>query len=842
MSTTTPWLKYAFFAVIIFISFGGCNSGQLFNGIPTDNIPNIFRDGFLPKAPPSQCRPNSDQYCYLSEAIQFIILGDKTNTSGADILFNSNSFDNETLDYILLLGLQQLAVFMNDHDDYRPSDFDFILKDLVRMVNILRENGSAYITWYDLKYYIKRFGTPANMAKLIAFSLRHSPANAKRYFNEVFLKDVKTPGCHKAMSLWLDAMAQPLKNTWAIRMLDALGKPPTNLLAANTNWVGNWNGCHKVKYSNDSFNFQGRYCRAKIRADPSVLAVAGDALDGIPGDPVALAAVDLGICVPDFCVSDDVAAMLNHTLKLLTIHQITRINYIDGVLCEEPTKPSGAYYFTLVLITILTTIVVLATLYDCFFRSILNKPYATASTLSMQNIHTLCNFSSAAEQPHAIFYKNLDAHQHQYSNRLRLHGMSYPSSAERATVAASRKRWYNQWIYKVHRIVIDLSAYTAILKPMSNSGAMKCLNGIRVISMAWIVWGHTYNYIGDQSYFLLTQNALDLLEFQKRFDSQLVINALYGVDTFFLISAMLVTLSLLRMLKKSGMPRWYFWPMMYLERYLRLVPPYIMIFLLYIYVTPYIGEGPLWTAKNFPMQNSDCHNYWWAYFLLINNFVPNGRGTRCMGYYWYVSNDFQLFLVAPLLIVPLYYYPVIGSFILLGVLIASSFILGFNIANTYVEKQILVTLKAIWEDTYIKPYCRAGPYIIGIVLGYIFFKTEKKKVHLHPIFHLLFWALTIVFMMTSIFGNWTNHREGGTPMTPAVYVLYFVLSRIAWPLAIAWIIFSCYKGLAPLVDSILSWRGFTFFAHVSYTTYLIHPMIMVYYMFAQQNLFFATDI
>lgn len=145
-------------------------------------------------------------------------------------------------------------------------------------------------------------------------------------------------------------------------------------------------------------------------------------------------------------------------------------------------------------------------------------------------------------------------------------------------------------------------------------------------------------------------------------------------------------------------------------------------------------------------------------------------------------------------------------------------------------------------DTYIKPYCRAGPYVIGIALGYVFFKTEKKKIHLHPLFHLLFWALTIVFMVTSVLGNWTNHKEGGEPMTPAVYVLYFVLSRIAWPLAIAWIIFSCYKGLAPLVDSILSWRGFTFFAHTSYTTYLIHPMIMVYYMFAQQNLFHATDI
>ncbi len=151
------------------------------------------------------------------------------------------------------------------------------------------------------------------------------------------------------------------------------------------------------------------------------------------------------------------------------------------------------------------------------------------------------------------------------------------------------------------------------------------------------------------------------------------------------------------MLKKTGMPKWYFWPMMYLERYLRLIPPYIMIFLLYIFVVPYINSGPLWTAKNFPMKNSDCHHYWWAYFLLINNFVPNGNGTNCLGYYWYVSNDFQLFIIAPFFIVPLYYYPLIGSFILFGILVSSTCILAFNIANTYRVGQVLVTLQEIWQ-------------------------------------------------------------------------------------------------------------------------------------------------
>jgi peptidoglycan/LPS O-acetylase OafA/YrhL len=122
------------------------------------------------------------------------------------------------------------------------------------------------------------------------------------------------------------------------------------------------------------------------------------------------------------------------------------------------------------------------------------------------------------------------------------------------------------------------------------------------------------------------------------------------------------------------------------------------------------------------------------------------------------------------------------------------------------------------------------------------FKTDRKKIHLHPLYHFLFWSLTITFMVTSIFGNWRNDARNAEPMSPNLYVSYFVLSRIAWPLGLSWIIFSCYKGLAPLINNILSWHGFTFFAHISYTTYLIHPMIMVYYIFSQQNIFLATDI
>ena len=55
----------------------------------------------------------------------------------------------------------------------------------------------------------------------------------------------------------------------------------------------------------------------------ALLNAAGDALDGFPGDPEELAAIDIGLCVPDYCDSEDVASVVTNALRLMTIHQFS---------------------------------------------------------------------------------------------------------------------------------------------------------------------------------------------------------------------------------------------------------------------------------------------------------------------------------------------------------------------------------------------------------------------------------------------------------------------------------------------------------------------------------------
>lgn len=130
-----------------------------------------------------------------------------------------------------------------------------------------------------------------------------------------------------------------------------------------------------------------------------------------------------------------------------------------------------------------------------------------------------------------------------------------------------------------------------------------CLDGIRTLSMCWVVLGHTllwpfdanlpgYSNIGSIVPFFSNDSLI------ASWTGQVILSAEFSVDSFFFMSGFLATYIGIKKLGKSGMT--VFTPLkaapfMYLDRFLRLTPTYMFIVLTYTHVVPLLSSGPFWT-------------------------------------------------------------------------------------------------------------------------------------------------------------------------------------------------------------------------------------------------------
>lgn len=92
---------------------------------------------------------------------------------------------------------------------------------------------------------------------------------------------------------------------------------------------------------------------------------------------------------------------------------------------------------------------------------------------------------------------------------------------------------------------------------------------------------------------------------------------------------------------------------LYLHRYLRITPVLGATIFCFMTLQRYFGDGP-YNIALIDEYYSNCENYWFAALLHIQNFV--NPHNLCLSNTWYLSTDFQLFILSPLLVFPLWKY------------------------------------------------------------------------------------------------------------------------------------------------------------------------------------------
>lgn len=142
-----------------------------------------------------------------------------------------------------------------------------------------------------------------------------------------------------------------------------------------------------------------------------------------------------------------------------------------------------------------------------------------------------------------------------------------------------------------------------------------CLHGIRVITMTWMIVNHTYLFGG---FFVLWahRRLIDIAEWPKSLSFQLVLNGWLTVETYFFLSATIIVLNVLPLLKV----RKFSYPAYIFHRLVRLIPAYVGLVALN-FLWPLISSGPVWLVKGKSFIQDPCENYLWTNFLFINNWI-----------------------------------------------------------------------------------------------------------------------------------------------------------------------------------------------------------------------------
>ncbi|XP_055304016.1 uncharacterized protein LOC129569308 [Sitodiplosis mosellana] len=361
------------------------------------------------------------------------------------------------------------------------------------------------------------------------------------------------------------------------------------------------------------------------------------------------------------------------------------------------------------------------------------------------------------------------------------------------------------------------SFFTNGLKLLSNKKTksldmMYCLHGIRAISTQWVVLGHTFLMYG----MLPIRNTALIPEFMSRYHNMIILSAPIAVDTFFVLSGLLVSINMLKHLDKTqGRINI---SLLYFHRYLRLTPLLFISVLFSMSLLRFFGSGPLWSQLM--NINTNCEKYWWSTLLYVQNYVnPN---DICFGHSWYLSVDMQLFLISPVIIYLMYKLRMILMPILLALVLVC---IGLTI---FVHLHFdLTNMLTKMDKAYYPTHIRFSPWLIGVMAGFIFVEARKRPVRIPQIFNLFAWVLSLALMVAVIFVNYPL-QQIGSKSVPLDYALYDSLSRVAWAIALIYVIFACVHGYGGPVDWFLGHPLWQPISRLCYSIYLLHfPVILI---------------
>lgn len=406
------------------------------------------------------------------------------------------------------------------------------------------------------------------------------------------------------------------------------------------------------------------------------------------------------------------------------------------------------------------------------------------------------------------------------------------------------------WFLKYAK-AFSLSRNYATLFTVPGAGmTTEILNGVRAFSFSWVILAHIYGIRG-KNYVINYEDVPDIL---GRFTTAFGYGAASSVDTFFWLSAFLLSYLIMKFMQKRNgrMP----WGFMIFNRYLRLLPVYLFTYLFAALVIPALGSGPQWEKAKEPLE--PCSDYWWTNFLYVNNFVPDGAGNNCMGWTWYLAVDMQFFLLSPLLFIAYHRLDKMKVWYSCGVLIVINLIINFSLAHAWSLK--IAFISGISNDFfyyfYVKPYVRYSPYLIGLLCGFIYYNfvnqisddpvsnyiisTLKKTKNAWISFLAGFSIISFtVFIQMIPYNDSENEYRGFSDLVNEI----FVSARfLVYTLGLVMVLMPMLLGELPGIAKILTAKPWVPLAKISFCCYMIHSVIIGGFFMSEEVGYYVTGV
>lgn len=417
---------------------------------------------------------------------------------------------------------------------------------------------------------------------------------------QMMMKTSISSSCMLSLAASLSAIRDQKK--WAIKMMDASGRPFSGGFFSGTiTDFGSYDMCLDINYQNSASKEieQAQYCMVQynihLPPKPPHLTLQTK-LFNFTNTPVSGTFFEeisdllhvcydrigrFGICTPSSCSKDDLQIIISNLLG--SGHLQAKVTHCE---VKQPITFNSLQTLFISIIIVLVTIAIIG--------SIINS-------ILYHTDHKLITF----------YMKNSDK-------------------------------------FKDHLIQIFLafslqSNIKSLFDTQKKPGPMDAINGIRVISMAWIIWTHTY-LIPIKETFAFARNYILAVE---GFLFQFILNGWVLVDSFFCIGAMVATYSLLNNMEKTGQIN----PIEIIINRISRFLPSVCFTVALLFLMPALSSGPLW-AEYFSYQINKCTNYWWATIFFFNNWLPESK--ICMLHTWYLSADIQLYIFSIIFLIPLY--------------------------------------------------------------------------------------------------------------------------------------------------------------------------------------------